>query len=70
CRIDVRLNHKGECYVLDVNPLPGLIPDPRAHSSFPTAARAANLTYDELIISILYSALERYNMKELVPKIE
>jgi len=62
CRIDVRLNHEGYCYVLDVNPLPGLIKDPRANSCFPKAARMAGFTYDDLIKSILYYALERYGM--------
>jgi D-alanine-D-alanine ligase len=69
CRIDVRLDDEGRCYVLDVNPLPGMMPDPRAHSCLPEAARAAGLTYDELITSILFYALDRYKMRDLAPEI-
>ncbi len=67
CRIDVRLDDEDRCCVLDVNPLPGLIPDPRAHSCFPEAARAAGLSYGELVRSILYCALDRYGLKGLAP---
>ncbi len=65
CRIDVRLDYKGEPRVLEVNPLPGLIPDPDAHSCLPEAASVAGLTYDELICTILWQALKRYNMQHL-----
>jgi len=62
CRIDVRVDESGTPYILEVNPLPGMIPDPRAHSCLPEAARAAGFTYDQLICTILYHALERYGM--------
>ncbi|HEX9691897.1 MAG TPA: hypothetical protein VGA22_07350 [Gemmatimonadales bacterium] len=48
-RVDVRLDAHGNPHVLELNPLPGVIPDPDEHSCFPWAARAAGMTYDELI---------------------
>ncbi|MEM2320581.1 MAG: ATP-grasp domain-containing protein [Candidatus Bathyarchaeia archaeon] len=65
CRIDMRLDGEGAPRVLEVNPLPGLIPDPNAHSCLPEAARAAGFTYDELICTILWQALKRYGLHHL-----
>jgi D-alanine-D-alanine ligase len=65
CRIDIRLDSEGTPRVLEVNPLPGLIPDPRAHSCLPEAARAAGFTYEELICTILWQALKRYGLQHL-----
>lgn len=65
CRIDMRLDREGTPRVLEVNPLPGLIPDPDAHSCLPEAARAAGFTYDELICTILWQALKRYGLHHL-----
>lgn len=62
CRIDMRLDSEGVPNVMDVNALPGLIPDPRENSRFPKAAYAAGLTYDEMIAEILHSAFARYNL--------
>jgi len=64
CRIDVRLDRYGEPCIMEVNPLPGLIPNPDAHSALPTAARVAGYSYDELICTILWYALERYGMED------
>jgi len=65
CRIDVRLDKNGKPRVMEVNPLPGLIPNPDAHSCLPEAARAAGFTYDQLICTILWLALKRYNLQYL-----
>ncbi len=65
CRIDMRLDGNGEPYVLEVNPLPGLIPNPDAHSCLPEAAMAAHYTYDQLICTIFWHALRRYDMQHL-----
>jgi D-alanine-D-alanine ligase len=65
CRIDMRLDGEGVPRILEVNPLPGLIPDPKAHSCLPEAARAAGFTYDELICTILWQALKRYGLQGL-----
>jgi len=48
-RVDLRLDDRGTPHVIEVNPLPGIIPDPVANSCFPRAAVAAGMTYDELI---------------------
>jgi D-alanine-D-alanine ligase len=70
CRIDMRLDENGMPHVLEVNPLPGLIPDPRAHSCLPEAARAAGFTYDQLICTILWQALKRYGMQNLFENLD
>jgi D-alanine-D-alanine ligase len=62
CRIDVRLDSNGVPNVLELNPLPGIIPDPDAHSCFPTAARAAGISYNGLINRVLDTALVRCGM--------
>jgi D-alanine-D-alanine ligase len=59
-RVDVRLDRAGAPHVIEVNPLPGILPDPRQNSCFPKAARAAGLDYDQLILGVLQLALERY----------
>jgi D-alanine-D-alanine ligase len=61
-RIDVRLDNNGIPNIIEINPLPGIMPDPNENSSFPKAARAAGLSYDEMINQVLYSACKRYNL--------
>ena len=61
-RVDVRLDASGAPNVLEINPLPGILPDPSQNSCLPKAARAAGLTYDALIVRVLDLALERYGM--------
>lgn len=58
-RIDVRLDAAGNPNVLEVNPLPGILPDPADNSCLPKAARAAGIGYDELIQSCLKYAAAR-----------
>jgi D-alanine-D-alanine ligase len=65
-RIDVRLDADGVPNVVEVNPLPGILPDPADNSCFPKAARAAGLGYDELIQSCLRHAAERQGI-DLAP---
>ena len=59
CRVDVRLDDFRIPNIVELNPLPGIIPDPRMNSCFPKAARAAGLSYDELIRSVVHIACER-----------
>lgn len=59
CRIDVRLDHAGNPHILELNPLPGILPNPEDNSCFPKAARAAGLTYNKLIQSVLALAARR-----------
>jgi len=63
CRIDIRLDDNGVPNVLDVNPLPGLTPDPKENSRFPKACYTAGMSYKEIIGRILFSAIERYKIK-------
>jgi len=58
-RIDVRLDADGNPNVLEVNPLPGILPDPADNSCLPKAARAAGIGYDELIQNCLKYAAAR-----------
>ena len=62
-RIDVRLDGSGMPNVLEVNPLPGILPDPADNSCLPKAARAAGIGYDELIRSCLKYAAARQGVK-------
>ena len=58
-RIDVRLDADGRANVMEVNPLPGILPDACDNSCLPKAARAAGLDYDALIGAALRSAADR-----------
>src|SRR6266481_3242196 len=58
-RIDVRLDADGKPNVLEVNPLPGILPDPADNSCLPKAARAAGIGYEELIQNCLKYAAAR-----------
>jgi D-alanine-D-alanine ligase len=62
-RIDVRLDAGGEPNVVEVNPLPGILPNPEDNSCFPKAARAAGMSYDELIQACLRAAAEREGVR-------
>jgi D-alanine-D-alanine ligase len=61
-RIDLRLDAAGAPHVLEINPLPGILPNPSQNSCLPKAARAAGIPYDALILRVLDCALERYGM--------
>jgi D-alanine-D-alanine ligase len=61
-RVDIRLDARGRPNVLEINPLPGILPNPEQNSCFPKAARAAGMGYGEMIRSVLGAALERYGM--------
>jgi D-alanine-D-alanine ligase len=59
CRVDVRVDRFGVPNVVELNPLPGIIPDPAANSCFPKAARVAGMTYDELIQEVVQISWQR-----------
>ena len=65
CRVDVRLDAAGVPNVIELNPLPGIIPEPRMNSCFPKAARAAGLSYDELIQEVVRIAWVRITGRTL-----
>jgi D-alanine-D-alanine ligase len=58
-RIDVRLDAYGQPQIIELNPLPGILPNPEDNSCFPKAARAAGLTYNELIQTVIDIAAKR-----------
>ncbi|MEP6496031.1 MAG: D-alanine--D-alanine ligase [bacterium] len=58
-RIDVRLDANGVPNIIEVNPLPGILPNPEDNSCLPKAARAAGLSYDQLIQRALVNAADR-----------
>jgi len=62
CRIDIRLDESGEPNVLELNPLPGILPNPDANSCFPKAARTAGLSYADLINRVLEIACQRVGL--------
>src|SRR5260370_16841849 len=49
CRVDIRVERFGVPTLLELNPLPGIIPDPAMNSCFPKAARAAGGAYGDRI---------------------
>jgi D-alanine-D-alanine ligase len=59
CRIDVRLDAQGRPQVIELNPLPGILPRPEQNSCFPKAARAFGLSYHEMILAVVDAAGER-----------
>lgn len=62
CRIDVRLDGGNRPHILELNPLPGILPRPEDNSCLPKAARAAGMSYNELINKVLDIACRRYGM--------
>ncbi|HEX9704648.1 MAG TPA: hypothetical protein VGA20_05330 [Gemmatimonadales bacterium] len=65
CRVDVRVDRFGVPNVLELNPLPGIIPDPAMNSCFPKAARAAGMSYEELIQAVVRIAWNRITGRDL-----
>ncbi|MDP3058912.1 MAG: ATP-grasp domain-containing protein [bacterium] len=55
-RVDFRMSHDGKPYIIEVNPLPGLAP---GYSDFPVATAVMGITYQELILDLLHTALRR-----------
>lgn len=64
CRIDVRLDSDGHPQIIEVNPLPGVLPRPEQNSCFPKAARAAGLSYPEMILNVVDAACARLGLVE------
>lgn len=61
-RIDIRLDLNGIPNIIEVNPLPGILPNPEENSCFPKAARTAGISYNEMINRVLYFAAKRNNL--------
>jgi len=61
-RIDIRLDKKGEPNIIEINPLPGILPNPEDNSCYPKAARTAGMNYSQMINKVIYTAAKRYNL--------
>jgi len=61
-RIDVRCDARGMPHILEINPLPGVLPDPDMNSCFPKAARAAGMDYGEMIRAVLRAGAARHGV--------
>lgn len=61
-RIDIRLDVNGEPNIIEINPLPGILPDPKDNSCFPKAARTGGMSYEEMINKVLFTAARRYSL--------
>ena len=62
-RIDYRMDRDGRLYFIEVNTLPGMIPDEKVISYFPLAARVGGISYHKLIGLIIDNAIGRYRGK-------
>lgn len=58
-RVDIRLDSEGNPRLLEINSLPGLTPD---FSDLCVISKAEGLTYQELVLEILYLGASRYGM--------
>ncbi len=61
-RIDIRLDKNNVPNIIEVNPLPGILPNPDDNSCYPKAARVAGMSYNQMINSVLNEAKKRYNL--------
>lgn len=63
-RVDMRLNRNDNetPYVLEINPLAGMSYSPEVNHSMIKAAKAAGYTYNEFIVRLLNSGLERIGL--------
>lgn len=61
-RIDIRLDDRGVPNIIEVNPLPGILPNPEENSCYPKAARTAGINYNDMINNVLFAAVKRYNL--------
>ena len=62
CRIDIRLDEQGVPNIVELNPLPGILPNPDDHSCFPMAARKAGFSYNAMLNAVLDTAIRRYGI--------
>ncbi len=58
-RIDVRLDKNNVPNIIEINPLPGILPDPADNSCYPKAAREFGMDYNAMINKVLDTAIER-----------
>ncbi len=61
-RIDVRLDKSGRPNIIEINPLPGILPNIEDNSCFPKASRMAGMNYNEMLNAVLDAGLKRYDL--------
>lgn len=61
CRMDMRMDNAGNPYILEVNPIPLMYPDPK-QASLIYAADAAGYTYKDIVQKIVNSAAKRWHL--------
>jgi D-alanine-D-alanine ligase len=61
-RIDVRLDKNGRPNIIEINPLPGILPKIEDNSCFPKAARMAGMNYSEMLNTVMNAGMKRYNL--------
>lgn len=61
CRMDMRMDNAGNPYILEVNPIPLMYPDAK-QASLIFAAKAAGMTYTDVVEKIIQSAVNRLHL--------
>jgi len=63
CRMDMRVDNAGNPYILEVNPLPCMYPDPK-YASYICASYAAGYSYTDVVRKIVDSAVKRWQIQK------
>lgn len=61
CRMDLRMDENENIYILEVNPLPLLFPDP-LQASYVFSSKVAGMTYTEMINNLIDVAVKRLGL--------
>lgn len=61
CRMDLRMDQEGNIFILEVNPLPLLFPDPE-QASFVYSSQVAGMTYDDMVNQIVAVTAKRLKL--------
>lgn len=61
-RIDVRLDKNNVPNIIEINPLPGILPNPEENSCYPKAARTKGYSYQDMLNLVLQSAAKRHKL--------
>jgi len=61
-RIDVRLDANDIPNIIEINPIPGILPNIEDNSCFPKAARTIGLSYNDTVNKVLYVAAKRHKL--------
>ena len=65
CRVDMRMDSAGNLFVLEVNPLPLLLPNPQ-EASFVASSLEAGYSYQEMVARIVQVSASRLGLPETV----